>query len=521
MALSESYILHKQTQRNEHLAFDVEAWFGLLEGITFDTTFIDLHPEVATAIVKFYGARYNHRRAEFTPEHGVLLWKLRDRLEEELKLPAFRTMGAFVRLSSRSPKDGSPFRTIDHERAYQESLSALEKKDAASDLSSLLDGGGGVVLELTAANREMRALSEASSNCWRVRNSDDAMSLILSSERVFVDLNEALICLASPPAAPFATLAPTSLQPPLSSSLSPSPPSPNPSPLPPSPSPPPSSPLPPPPTEWTTRVSVRAWDERLQEAFEFRCFVHQGVLVAMSQYNHYCVYPEVLKVKEEVHALVTAFCTDEVLPRLSEVPAFKEGYIVDVGVVFQSSSSASTSTIAKPSSSSSSSSCVVIELNPYKESTGAALFDWSRDSELLLGCDHSHTTTTAATTFEAEVVGTGESPAADGSSGGGGRGKSSADDTGGNKKDDLQEVQRVMREDGTCVEVGYPPLRLQIKCPPQVPELVAMIKPGNNQDGREGEGAMAETYLDVLASLSGDEAGGNGQEKSGGRCVCQ
>lgn len=52
MALSESYILHKQTQRNEHLAFDFEAWFGLLEGITFGTAFIDLHPEVATAIVK-------------------------------------------------------------------------------------------------------------------------------------------------------------------------------------------------------------------------------------------------------------------------------------------------------------------------------------------------------------------------------------------------------------------------------------------------------------------------------------
>ena len=36
---------------------------------------------------------------------------------------------------------------------------------------------------------------------------------------------------------------------------------------------------------------ISAWEPRIADAWEFRCFVVAGHLRAISQYNHYCVFP--------------------------------------------------------------------------------------------------------------------------------------------------------------------------------------------------------------------------------------
>lgn len=44
---------------------------------------------------------------------------------------------------------------------------------------------------------------------------------------------------------------------------------------------------------WCTSLILRCWDPSLRHDWEFRCFVHEGCLTAISQYNHYCVFEQV------------------------------------------------------------------------------------------------------------------------------------------------------------------------------------------------------------------------------------
>lgn len=112
-------------------------------------------------------------------------------------------------------------------------------------------------------------------------------------------------------------------------------------------------------------MSVRRWELELDDELEFRCFVFHGQLTAISQYNHYCVLPPVVTRAEELQTIIAAFCAAEVSPRVVG-PEYGTGYVVDVGVL--------------PNGR-----CVVVELNPWKPTTGAALFDWRGDADLLHG----------------------------------------------------------------------------------------------------------------------------------------
>jgi hypothetical protein len=41
---------------------------------------------------------------------------------------------------------------------------------------------------------------------------------------------------------------------------------------------------------WSTQLIMRVWDDDIDDSNEFRCFVHQSKLTAISQYNHYCQF---------------------------------------------------------------------------------------------------------------------------------------------------------------------------------------------------------------------------------------
>jgi len=228
------------------------------------------------------------------------------------------------------------------------------------------------------------------------------MSLLLSSERVFVDMNEALICLDG-------------------SELN----------------------------EWNEQVSVRQWQDELEDQFEFRCFVRSGRLVAISQYNHYCSFPDVLNMREALHKNVVQFCHERVLPRLAGVTAYDEGYIVDVGVLPDQR-------------------CVVVELNPYQPSTGACLFHWKRDAQLLTDTS-SHS-----------------------------------------------QQKDVAADDESCVDIGSPPLRARLVPMPNLGELVELAL---DEAQLEGE----ESYLDILEAMEARAQQSVKQPANAGKsgCICQ
>jgi hypothetical protein len=170
--MSDLYVKRKLELREEHIPFDVESWFPLIEDLTFPTKFIAITPDHAEAMRAFYSARYTNRRHEFTLQHVSLIKEIMVSLDKILtESDGFKQQGAFVRFSSRSPKDGQPFQLVEFEDIFQNAMIEIIQDDK-SYVSYEGDAD---------ANRKMRGYCLASSQVWRVKNANEAMNLILSS----------------------------------------------------------------------------------------------------------------------------------------------------------------------------------------------------------------------------------------------------------------------------------------------------------------------------------------------------
>eukprot|EP01124_Arcella_intermedia_P011001 TRINITY_DN17503_c0_g1_i1.p1 TRINITY_DN17503_c0_g1~~TRINITY_DN17503_c0_g1_i1.p1 ORF type:complete len:440 (-),score=92.11 TRINITY_DN17503_c0_g1_i1:51-1370(-) len=97
---------------------------------------------------------------------------------------------------------------------------------------------------------------------------------------------------------------------------------------------------------------------------EFRCFVHNRKLTAISQYQCYCVFPALA---DEAHVRKCRESMIECFEKVKNVFAM-DSYIIDL-VVFPDYS------------------CQVIELNPFgiDMAGGSGLFNWVKDYDLLYG----------------------------------------------------------------------------------------------------------------------------------------
>eukprot|EP00708_Paratrimastix_pyriformis_P003390 GAFH01002164.1.p3 GENE.GAFH01002164.1~~GAFH01002164.1.p3 ORF type:complete len:213 (-),score=75.09 GAFH01002164.1:56-694(-) len=96
--------------------------------------------------------------------------------------------------------------------------------------------------------------------------------------------------------------------------------------------------------------------------YEFRAWVSEGKLTAISSYDHYALYrhlgPQVAHIKE----LILAYWR-QCHPHMP--PEYHGTYVVDFGYLPQQDR------------------VVLIELSPFLPCTGAALFHWKRDWDLL------------------------------------------------------------------------------------------------------------------------------------------
>lgn len=82
-------------------------------------------------------------------------------------------------------------------------------------------------------------------------------------------------------------------------------------------------------------------------------------VTAISQYDHYCIYPNLLGMKEELQSKILGFW-EKVHPLVGT-----ESYVIDFAYI------------------QSRDSMVVIELSPFLPCTGAALFSWMFDRKIL------------------------------------------------------------------------------------------------------------------------------------------
>jgi hypothetical protein len=103
------------------------------------------------------------------------------------------------------------------------------------------------------------------------------------------------------------------------------------------------------------QVVLREWEADLSLEYEFRAFVHNGKVTVISQYDHYCVYPSLPKLKDKLQDMMLKLW-QEVHPHVGE-----DSYVMDFAYL--------------PSKD----QMKVIEISPFLDCTGAALFRWSND----------------------------------------------------------------------------------------------------------------------------------------------
>lgn len=273
--------------RHENLPFDIDEWYPLLSPITFKTYFLPLKIEQADAIISYYRSFFINRN-EFQSQHAIILEELEKQIDEIFDSnPTLKERGGFLRFCGRSPKDGDPYQPMRFYSEYKENLEKISTENQ---------------LDKSKGNTKVIAISKTH---WLiVRNGKECLSLILSSERAYLDL-----------------------------------------------------------IDWKRfggkeQIVLREWNKDLDYDNEYRAFVYNNKLTAITQYDHYGKYDDVIKNKERVEMLIHQFWESEVKTRMKITD-----YIVDFGYVNDS--------------------IILIELSPFLECTGASMFRWQKDSNEL------------------------------------------------------------------------------------------------------------------------------------------
>jgi hypothetical protein len=124
---------------------------------------------------------------------------------------------------------------------------------------------------------------------------------------------------------------------------------------------------------WNNNIIIREWNSLLDPSMEFRCFVYQSNLTAISQYNHYCKFYQLQNdlTIQQIKFTIIEYWQQKIKPLLDPFNEKYFNYIIDLGLIENQLSNEL--------------ECMVIELNPFAPSTGASLFNWKTDINQLTG----------------------------------------------------------------------------------------------------------------------------------------
>ena len=269
--------------RAENLPFDIDVWYPALKDYTYFTKFRPLTIPEAKSLMAYYERRFMERKL-FTKNDVKILENLENDLDKKIK--KYFPNGAFLRLCGRSPKDAEPLDIDKLRENYKKNYNSLLEQGFKDE-----------------ANTKLIAISRV--NWMRVSNGKEAMSLLLTSERVFTDLHD-WILYGEP-----------------------------------------------------EQIVLREFDENLTMDYEFRAFINNNKINALSQYDHYSIFPYVEEKKEKIQ--------EKIFEKWNEVHPFvgQKSYVMDF--------------IYHPDTNSVS----IIEISPFLQCTGAALFSWNETRDIL------------------------------------------------------------------------------------------------------------------------------------------
>ena len=166
----------KEERRNYFFSTGLDRWYASLEDKTFRSDFVVITPEEAKVIVSFWAKDFKHKPSDtkFPGESEVCLPDSLQNLSERISnsIAALSpTTGAFVKLSTRSPKD-SHLAFAKARKAYLEKAKSIPPD--------------------TSINDKLIQLAEIVIGSLCVRNGDEAIKLFISSDRAGEDLEYAL-----------------------------------------------------------------------------------------------------------------------------------------------------------------------------------------------------------------------------------------------------------------------------------------------------------------------------------------
>jgi len=114
--------------------------------------------------------------------------------------------------------------------------------------------------------------------------------------------------------------------------------------------------------DWNENVVLRKWVP-IDVDMEFRGFVKNGRLNALSQYNYVLLSPRLHKLKDELAANIIKYWESNCKDKLEEIYP-KGGYVIDFAVLRDRK-------------------VLVIEVNPFAETTDGGLFSWKKERKIL------------------------------------------------------------------------------------------------------------------------------------------
>jgi hypothetical protein len=315
--------------KSEDTIADIQNWIHPFQEITFPTVIIPLSKELGVIYLKDYRHRYYSSNTPLSSQEIQAFHQLRDEIDSTIQ--HFQSP-CFIRLTTRSPKD-----------AVMIPWNDLQLLKNSSQLT---------------INQKLIQYFELLTQQLQVMDGHQGMKLLQESERIFLDVQQAYDA-SSPP--------PSSL--PDDRDLAHHEEEATPSKY----------------CPWDMGICIRKWDHRINEKYEFRCFIFQNHLVAISQYNTFIFCEELLRDKETLQSLILKFYHLHIFPILQHTNTSPTNCILDLGIFLP------LPTLSEIAAESSLSfylnHLVVIELNPYNRRTGGGCFHWEYDSKILFPVD--------------------------------------------------------------------------------------------------------------------------------------
>ena len=239
--------------RHENMSVDMDVWHPMLKSITFNSYFIPLNYREAEAIITYHLYRRN-KADDFSVEDTKVLILLEKKIDNYFNTIDDIKNGAMFRLSGRSGKDVDYY---DNEKIYNDYLNNLEKlsKKYNKDKNDMN-------LKYVAITTLM--------NRFKVYNGKDCLNVLLTSERLFLDMKDWLQ------------------------------------------------------HGGREQMVLRKWEDSLCTDREFRAFVQNNELKAICQDERFGLFPNVIENKNLYEKLINDYFNTSLKP-LMKIP----NYIVD------------------------------------------------------------------------------------------------------------------------------------------------------------------------------------------------